>query len=181
MKKDLKDIFYKVENTLRKETNLSKDDFDNSFSHLKNIDYRKKSDNEIFWIIIYVTFYSGMKAKTVSDKINEIKKIFGDYEKILKYSEKEIDKIKNNKNIIKNKRKIDACFENAKKFKNIVKEYCSFVNYLNSFGNLDDDKNLNRLRNDLMQFNYLGDITVNHFLTDLGLNVIKPDCIFRLN
>jgi len=45
-----------------------------------------------------------------------------------------------------------------------------------SFDPLSNEDTIERLRADLRsRFRYLGERTVNHFLTDLGLNVLKPD------
>ena len=56
------------------------------------------------------------------------------------------------------------------------KEFKTFQVYLSSFGDLKLDENLKKFKKDLRKrFKYLGGITVNHFLTDIGLNVSKPD------
>lgn len=78
--------------------------------------------------------------------------------------------------MIKNVNKITAVIENAKVFNEIVNKYDSFYNYLKSFEPESSFENLMLLKEELeYKFTYLGGITVYHFLTDIGLDVLKPD------
>src|SRR5690606_16062988 len=89
---------------------------------------------------------------------------------------KEIAEIVEDKKMIRNERKIRACIENAKTFKEIITKFGSFQNYLNHFEANKSFENLILLKEELEhRFEYLGCITVYHFLTDLGFNVLKPD------
>lgn len=170
------EIFNQIENTLRKNSNLSKEQFDSRFGEFKNLSYKNMQDKDIFWVLVYVTFYSGMRASTVSEKLPAIKKYLYDFRKVKDYSEKEINQILNDPNVIHYKRKIEACINNAKAFDKLLNTYGSFGKYLESFGQLSNEETIERLRADLRsRFQYLGERTVNHFLTDLGLNVLKPD------
>jgi len=173
---ELKEIFSKIEETLQNQSSLTKQLFDCRFGKFKNIDYRLMADDDIFWILVYVTFYSGMKAATVSQKLVIIKRYLYDFRKVKDYSQQEINQILNDPNMIHNKRKINACIENAKEFYNLISQKGSFQKYLESFEPLTNEENIERLKADLRRrFHYLGERTVNHFLTDLGLNVLKPD------
>lgn len=171
-----KEIFTRIENTLRKESSLSKELFDSRFGGFKNVDYKGMTDNDIFWVLVYVTFYSGMRASTVSQKLPTIEKYLYDFRKVKDYSQKEISSILNDPDTIHHKRKINACIDNAKEFYNLLDRYGSFQKYLEFFGLLTNEANIDRLKADLRsRFHYLGERTANHFLTDLGLNVLKPD------
>lgn len=87
-----------------------------------------------------------------------------------------MQRINNDSEIIHNKRKITACVRNAITFNNIINEFASFANYLESFGNLNNRDVLGNLRNDLItKFDFLGNITAYHLMLDLGLKVWKPD------
>lgn len=172
-----KDIFYKLEMTLKKESSLSEDEFEEHWGKFKNYHYKNDNDNDIFWRLIQVIFFSGFKAATVTAKLPEIKKYFYDYNIVKHYSEEQIERIIDDKGneIICNMRKMLACVENAKIFNGIVLQYGSFANYLESFGDLSEEVTLDTLREDLRKFSYLGKITSYHFMLDLGLNVWKPD------
>lgn len=174
--KKYNEIFTQTENTLRKNSNLSKEQFDSRFRKFKNLSYKNMQDKDVFWILVYVTFYSGMRASTVSEKLPAIKKYLYDFGKVKDYSEKEINQILTDPNVIHYKRKIEACINNAKAFDKLSNTYGSFSKYLESFGPLSNEETIEKLRADLRsRFQYLGERTVNHFLTDLGLNVLKPD------
>lgn len=172
--KKYKKIFYGVETTLRKQSKLSKTDFDSTFGDIPN--YKNITDNDVYWILVYVAFYSGMRASTVGQKLPVIEKYLYDFIKVKDYSEIEINQMLKDPNVIHNKQKIKACINNAKKFDNLLNKYGSFIKYLESFGSLKDEATIDVLQADLRdRFEYLGERTVYHFLTDLGLNVLKPD------
>jgi len=174
--KKYNEIFTQIENTLRKNSSLSEEQFDSRFGKFKNLSYKNMHDKDVFWILVYVAFYSGMRASTVSQKLPAVKKYLYDFKKVKNYSEREIDQILNDPNVIHHKQKIKACINNAKAFDKLLNMHGSFSKYLESFGSLSNEETIERLRADLRsRFQYLGERTVNHFLTDLGLNVLKPD------
>ena len=173
---DLADIFHKMEAALKKECSLSDQEFENNWGSFKKYDYKKYSDNDIYWILIQVAFYSGMKAAIVTEKLPAIKKYFSDYKIAKNYSDQDVDKVLNDPDTIHYKRKIEACIHNAKMFNDIIEEYKSFRYYLESFGDLHEDTILEKLKRDLIkQFDYVGPKTAYHVMLDLGFNVWKPD------
>jgi DNA-3-methyladenine glycosylase I len=171
-----KQIFTKIEKTLHKESSLSQHDFDLEAQKFINLSYKNYSDEDIFWMIVGIVFYSGMRAKTVSEKLPALGKYLKDFRKVKDYSQEEINQILEDPNIIRYRRKIESCVANAKAFNTLLKEYGSFNSYLESFGPLTNETGIDNLRRDLRnRFDYLGRRTVNHFLMELGLNVLKPD------
>lgn len=62
-------------------------------------------DEDIFWVLVYVTFYAGMRASTVCKKLHAIKKYLSDFRKVKDYSEKEINQILNDPDVIRNRGK----------------------------------------------------------------------------
>lgn len=174
--KQLKEIFNSLESTIYSESEISESKLDKVFNNFKNIKKKPRDDEEYFKMLVSVTFYSGFKAKTVDDKMEDIQKTFDDYKKVAKFSVDKINKILTNSKIIRHPDKVPALVFNANKIIEIVKEFGSFNAYLDSFGNLENDDELFNAVKDLKKrFKYLGDITVFHFLTDLGVNVVKPD------
>src|SRR5688572_1846250 len=78
--------------------------------------------------------------------------------------------------MIRNRRKINACIENAKTMKSLIERHGAFAAYLDSFAPKDSFENLLLLKEELeARFHYLGGVTVYHFLTEIGMPVIKPD------
>lgn len=175
-KTELIKIFNGIEKTFFAQSDLPKTQLNKSLDFFRNIKQKRRSDNDYFWIMVKVTFYSGFKAKTVNDKMEAIEKIFGDFTKVAKYNDEKIQKIIDGKKVIGHRQKINGIIHNANQIKLIIKEFGSFNQYLKSFGNTDDDEILFELIKDLKKrFKYLGGITVYHFLTDIGFNVLKPD------
>ena len=124
--------------------------------NLNNINYVKYHDEEwgipnfddkyMFEMLILESFQAGLSWECVLNKRKYFKECYDnfDIDKICLYDESKINKLLQNKNIIRNKLKIKASIENAKIFKNIVNEYGSFYNYLKIFtkGNIFYEVNL---------------------------------------
>ncbi len=169
-------IFNAAEKTLRNQNHSTERDFDASFKVYKNINTRNWDDNCYYKVIVRVTFYSGFRAKTVTDKLSAIEAAFPDIETVSQYSDRKVQQLISSGKIIGNRRKINGLIENAKEMLAIIKHFGSFKKYISSFGNLSNDENLFTLTKDLkMRFFFLGGITVYHFLTDIGCQVLKPD------
>jgi DNA-3-methyladenine glycosylase I len=172
----LEDIFKTTEKTLFSQSIFTKFEVTKAFEPFKQVEKSLREDKDYFWVIVYVTFYSGFKAKTVTDKIGAIQTLFSDIDKVAGYDETKVQEIIDSKTVIGHRQKINAIIYNAKQIKLIQKKFGSFDNYLSTFGVTDEETNLNDLIKDLKKrFKYLGGITVYHFLTDIGFNVVKPD------
>ncbi|MDR2941361.1 MAG: DNA-3-methyladenine glycosylase I [Treponema sp.] len=174
----VKEVFHLIKETLY--TNFNKtnksDFFNNWINWALNIKFVKEDDNEYFNKIKYIVFYSGFKAEIVTQKRDLIDHHLPNYSLVMNYTEDDVEKIINDENMIKNRNKIKAIIKNAKEINKIVKEHGSVFDYLNSFSPNCSWDNLLELRNELKNnFKYLGEITVYHFLTDIGINVLKPD------
>src|SRR5216683_2250285 len=92
------------------------------------------------------------------------------------YSDDDVAAIMSDPGMIRNRRKITACIENARVMRQLIEEYGSFGRYIASFAAADSFENLLLLKEELeARFQYLGGVTVYHFLTDIGMPVLKPD------
>jgi len=172
----LKKIFNAAEKSLFNLSPLSEKDLKKNFESFKNIDINKIDWNKFYELIMFVTFYSGFRAETVNHKYFAIKKALGKLNTVAKFKESDIKTALKNTGIIRHEAKIRACVYNAKAVVELKTKHKTLQNYLGSFGDLTLSKNINTLVKDLKKrFKYLGGITVNHLLTDLGLNVVKPD------
>lgn len=176
--KDYKAIFEKVESTLISvgSANLSADKILANLEEFKQLEGKAFSDADYYWILVYVVFYAGFRAATVSAKLNLICQYFPDYETVANYDDSRADEILNDPEMIRNRQKVQACIENAKVFKSIVIEHGSFQAYIDSFSPTASFENLMLLKEELeYRFQRLGRITTYHVLTDIGLPVLKPD------
>jgi DNA-3-methyladenine glycosylase I len=172
---DYKDIFSKVEQTLKKECTLSEAEFQKHYGKFRDFHYRKYSDDHIWWILVSVVFYSGMKAAIVTSKLPALKKYLGNYRVVKDYGQADIDTMMRDNAVIKHKNKIEACVHNASIFNDLIQRHGSFASYLESFGDLQDKELIETIRQDLRRFAYIGPVTAYHIMLDLGLPVWKPD------
>lgn len=175
-------IFRGIENTIQIETGLKKEDFDKLFLNHKSLNKKTFTNEEIWKLFVNVIFNSGFKASTVTHKLNDIYEVFGDYKKMCLVKYEDINSLIKNKKIINNEKKIKAILNNAKKFEEIIKKHKTFLNFIESYGDLNNIDNLNLLKKAIMKdykFGFIGEVTIYHLFTDLGLNVVKPDRVLN--
>ncbi len=97
----------------------------------------QKDDTKLFEYLILEGAQAGLSWEIVLKKKESYKEAFLDYDldKLEKLTDKELDKICQNPNIIRNKRKIYSVRQNAIAFKKVQLEFGSFYNYIWSFTN----------------------------------------------
>jgi len=176
--KDYKDIFDKIESTLLLigSRNIPIDDLKLKLGAFKQFESKNYSDSDHYGTLVSVVFYSGFRASTVNEKLDLIRIYFPDYETVAAYDNDTINEILSDSEMIKNRRKIESCVENARVFKEIVNTHGSFQAYVDSFSPKMSFENLMLLKEELeWKFSGLGKITTYHVLTDIGMPVIKPD------
>ena len=113
--------------------------------NLKNELYVKYHDEEwckpnfddkyLFEMLILESFQAGLSWECILNKRESFRKAFDNFniDKICNYDNNKIQELLQNKDIIRNKLKINASINNSKIFKNIQNEYGSFYNYLKTF------------------------------------------------
>ena len=92
-------------------------------------------DKKLFELLILESFQAGLSWECILNKRENFKKAYDNFDinKIINYDENKIEKLKQNKGIVRNKLKIKASINNAKIFKQIQNEHGSFSNYIWSF------------------------------------------------
>lgn len=169
-------IFQRTKETLVKNSKYTSVEFDKEFDSYKHYQNKNMEDNDYYKILVDIIFYSGFKASTVDKYLDTIHAYFSDYKVAMNYSDEQAEQIKNDSKMIKNKAKIYACIKNAIKIAEIVKEHKSVAKYIKSFEPEKSDEGLIKLKKSLERdFSFLGGVTSYHFMTDIGLNVLKPD------
>ena len=115
--------------------------------NLKNELYVKYHDEEwgrlnlddkyLFEMLILESFQAGLSWECVLNKRESFRQAFDNFniDKIINYSDEKIQKLLQNKDIIRNRLKINATINNSKIFKDIQKEYGTFSKYLETFTN----------------------------------------------
>ena len=91
-----------------------------------------KEDNELFGRLVLEINQAGLTWLTILKKIDGFRIAYDNFNvaKVANYSDKDIEKLSNDKNIIRNRLKINAAIYNANVILKIQKEYKSFKNWL---------------------------------------------------
>jgi len=125
--------------------------------------YKPKTDNKFFEQLSEIVFIIGFNYKVVQRKWPGIKKAFRGFsiEKVSGLSEKDVDKMVKNEDIIRNRRKIMAIIKNAKLCMEIKKEHGSVLKWIEKAKkeNKKDPLFSETLKDQLMQFHGIGETT----------------------
>ncbi|RLC50171.1 MAG: DNA-3-methyladenine glycosylase I [Candidatus Cloacimonadota bacterium] len=92
-------------------------------------------DTKLFEFLLLDTFQAGLSWQIILNKREAFRKAFDNFdaEKIAKYDTAKINELIQNKSIIRNRRKIEAAVNNARKFLQIKTEFGSFDKYIWQF------------------------------------------------
>lgn len=93
------------------------------------------TDKYLFEMLILESFQAGLSWECILNKREAFKKAYDDFDvkKVSNYGEADIERLLNDKGIVRNRRKILASIENARVFDSICHEYGSFGDYLKTF------------------------------------------------
>ena len=90
-------------------------------------------DNELFCRLVLEINQAGLSWTTILKKQVGFRAAYHNFniKKVAAYNEKDIERLMNDANIIRNRLKINAAIENARSIIQIQKEFTSFKNWLN--------------------------------------------------
>ena len=113
-------------------------------------------------------FQSGMSWRVIETKWAGIREAFHgfDAEKVASFGPDDIDRLAEDKRVIRNRRKLEAIVDNARSILDLERSHGSFREYLRSQG--DFDSTVKDLRK---KFKFLGDMGCYHFLYVVGEQV----------
>lgn len=125
------------------------------------------NDNELFARLVLEINQAGLSWDTILKKKENFFKAYDDFEvaKVAKYNEKKIEKLLNDAGIIRNRLKINAAIENAKKIFELQKEFGSFKKWLEHQHPLSKEEWVKLFKK---HFRFTGGEIVNEFLTSAG-------------
>jgi DNA-3-methyladenine glycosylase I len=137
------------------------------FYHDKEYGFPLKDDNDLFARLILEINQAGLSWETILKKKDNFFKAFDDFnvEKVSRYSEKKTEKLLQDAGIIRNRLKIQATIDNAKKIKAIQKEFGSFRNWLDRHHPLTKEEWVKLFK---QNFRFTGGEIVNEFLVSTG-------------
>ena len=100
-------------------------------------------DQKLFEFLILEGAQAGLSWTTILKRRDGYRLAFSDFDvvKVSKYTKKHVDKLLQDKSIIRNSLKVNSAVNNAKQFIKIQEEFGSFDNYLWGFVNHKQIKN----------------------------------------
>jgi DNA-3-methyladenine glycosylase I len=125
------------------------------------------NDNELFARLVLEINQAGLSWTTILNKKENFFKAYGnfDIQKVAKYTEKKFEKLMSDSGIIRNRLKINAAIENAKKIIELQKEHGSFKNWLDEHHPLTKEEWVKLFK---QSFRFTGGEIVNEFLMSTG-------------
>jgi len=126
-----------------------------------------QTDNELFARLILEINQAGLSWETILKKKENFFKAFDDFDidKVARYTEKKKEKLLQDAGIIRNRLKIEATIDNAKRIKAIQKEFGSFKNWLDSHHPKTKEEWVKVFKS---SFRFTGGEIVNEFLMSTG-------------
>jgi DNA-3-methyladenine glycosylase I len=92
-------------------------------------------DKKIFEFLVLESAQAGLSWRTILGRREGYKRAFKNFDpkKVSKMNQADVEGLLNTKQIIRNRKKIDAAINNAKRFLEVQKEFKSFAKYIWSF------------------------------------------------
>ena len=172
--------------------------------NLKNPIYVEYHDNEwgvpnfdnkyLYEMLLLESFQAGLSWECVLNKRESFRKAYDDFDidKVCSYDEQKVNELLHNRDIIRNKLKINASILNSKVFKAIVDEYGSFYKYLKKFSGdeilYETDRTTNKLSDsisaDLQKrgMKFVGSTIIYSYLQAVGIIYShEKDCFLYKN
>lgn len=125
------------------------------------------SDNELFARLVLEINQAGLSWDTILKKKENFYKAYDNFDisKVAKYSQKKIDQLLNEAGIIRNRLKVQAAVENAKKILELQKEFGSFKNWIEHHHPLTKEEWVKLFKK---TFRFTGGEIVGEFLMSTG-------------
>jgi DNA-3-methyladenine glycosylase I len=126
-----------------------------------------EDDNGLFARLVLEINQAGLSWTTILNKKENFFKAYNNFDinKVARYKEKKIEKLLNDAGIIRNRLKINAATENAKKILELQKEHGSFKNWIDKHHPLSKEEWVKLFK---QNFRFTGGEIVNEFLMSAG-------------
>lgn len=134
-------------------------------------DRRPPNDDAYFENMTRVIFLAGLSWKMIDNKWPNFMKAFKSFsiDEVAGFDEEDMERLVNDKGIVRNRAKINATIANAKQFQNIRKKWKSFQSYIDS---LDKSSNYALVIKELdKKFSRLGPSSTRIFLYSVGEDI----------
>jgi DNA-3-methyladenine glycosylase I len=136
--------------------------------------FRIEEDFLYFERLVLEMFQAGLSWSTILKKRSAFRIAFDnfDFYKVSNYDEEKVRNLLENKEIVRNRLKINATIYNAKKFKEIVKNYGNFDKYIQTLPITDREKILKIFKSN---FKFMGPLIVEEFMMSVGFWSVKHE------
>jgi DNA-3-methyladenine glycosylase I len=131
-------------------------------------DTRPPNDDAYFENMTRVIFIAGLSWKMIDKKWPNFREAFKNFSinEVARFSDNDVERLRNNPGIVRNRTKIVATIHNARKFQNIRKEFGSFQRFVDG---LDKSNNYDLVIKKLGKiFNRVGPSSARIFLYSVG-------------
>ncbi len=180
--KQINETFREVEATVFEQSDIPPERREEAFEPYKvaPVERVTSTDPDLYRLLVEVVFYSGFSAYKVQSRMATIQSHLGDPVVAEQLTGTDVARIVADPKMLGNRRKIVACITNAKTFLALSRQHGSFAGWLNSFGSLGQLPHAQELMRALIRkFAFISNITVYHFLMELGVQVVKPDRVLQ--
>ncbi|HNP24795.1 MAG TPA: DNA-3-methyladenine glycosylase I [Panacibacter sp.] len=135
--------------------------------HDEEYGFPLKSDNELFARLMLEINQAGLSWETILKKKENFFKAYDNFEiaRVAAYSEEQVARLMNDPGIIRNRLKINAAVENAKKILELQANHKSFKNWIELHHPLPKDEWVKLFKKN---FRFTGGEIVNEFLMSTG-------------
>jgi len=126
-----------------------------------------EDDTAFFERLVLEIFQAGLNWRLILYKREALRRAFAGFSipQVASFGEKEIERLLNDKAIVRNRRKIEATIENARIFSQLIRDHGSFKNYLAQF---DGDDEAGLFREFKKRFRFMGPKIAGSFLQSVG-------------
>lgn len=154
-----------------------------NLNNKKYIDYHDNEwgvashdDKYLFEMLVLEMFQAGLSWECILNKREYFREAMDnfDYHKIALYDDKKINELLNNKNIIRNKLKINVMIKNAKIFIDIQNKYNSFNNFIWGY----TDNKIIKNKNDLFTTTSSLSDKISRDLYNMGMRFVGSTIIY---
>jgi DNA-3-methyladenine glycosylase I len=128
------------------------------------------NDAGYFEKIVQAVFQSGFSWKVIRTKWPNFQKAFAgfDVDRVAAFTEEDLERLVEDKGIVRNGRKIEATLHNARVCQELIAQHGSLQDYLRSMDNLDYYA---RAKKFSKQFKFMGDMGAYFFFWSVGEEV----------
>ena len=147
--------------------NTSKNDRLNRMYHDKEYGFPTRNDKDLFERLVLEINQAGLSWTIILKKKNSFRLAFENYDiqKISNYNENDRKRLLNDKNIIRNRLKIDSVIKNANVLRIIIAKHGSFASWLDLQGSINHKEWILLFKNN---FYFTGPKIVQEFLLSTG-------------